>query len=81
MRSSPTSGSALTVRSLLGILSLPLSLPLARLFSMSLKINKNELEKNCSNMDGTGGIMLSEISQSEKDIYHMVSLLCGIRET
>ena len=24
------------------------------------------------------GIMLSEISQSEKDNYHMVSLLCGI---
>ena len=24
------------------------------------------------------GIMLSEISQSEKDNYHMVSLICGI---
>ena len=24
------------------------------------------------------GIMLSEISQAEKDNYHMVSLICGI---
>ena len=23
-------------------------------------------------------IMLSEISQSEKDIYHLISLMCGI---
>ena len=27
------------------------------------------------------GIMLSVISQSEKDSYHMVSLICGIKET
>ena len=26
---------------------------------------------------GLGGIMLSEISQTEKDNYHMVSLICG----
>ena len=26
------------------------------------------------------GIMLSEISQSEKNNYHMVSLICGIQE-
>jgi len=26
-------------------------------------------------------IMLSEISQSEKDKYHMISLICGIKET
>ena len=26
-------------------------------------------------------IMLSEISQSEKDKYHMISLVCGISET
>ena len=25
------------------------------------------------------GIMLSEISQSEKDKYHMISLICGIQ--
>ena len=24
------------------------------------------------------GIMLSEISQTEKDRYHMISLICGI---
>ena len=24
------------------------------------------------------GIMLSEISQAEKDKYHMISLICGI---
>ena len=27
------------------------------------------------------GIMLSEISQPEKDNYHMVSLICRIEET
>jgi len=26
-------------------------------------------------------IMVSEISQSEKDKYHMISLICGIEET
>ena len=32
-----------------------------------------------SNMDGwTEGIMLSEINQTEKDIYYMISLICGI---
>ena len=25
----------------------------------------------------TEGIMLSEISQTEKDIYHMISLICA----
>ena len=32
----------------------------------------------CDSIDGPGGIMLSEISQSEKDKYHMISLICGI---
>ena len=27
------------------------------------------------------GIMLSEISQIEKDKYHMISLMCGIQRT
>ena len=27
---------------------------------------------------GLENIMLSEISQSEKDKYHMISLICGI---
>ena len=32
----------------------------------------------CNNMDGPGEHMLSEISQSEKDKYHVISLICGI---
>ena len=32
----------------------------------------------CSNMDALEGIMLSEISQTEKDKYCMVSFICGI---
>ena len=31
----------------------------------------------CDNMD-LENIMLSEISQSEKDKYHVISLICGI---
>ena len=27
------------------------------------------------------GIMLSEISQTDKDKYHMISLICGIKNT
>ena len=32
----------------------------------------------CNNMDDLEGIMLSEISQTEKDKYSMISLKCGI---
>ena len=34
----------------------------------------------CSNMDGPRDhlIILSEVSQTEKDRYHMMSLTCGI---
>ena len=32
----------------------------------------------CSNMDGPEIILLSEVSQTEKDKYHMISLICGI---
>ena len=32
----------------------------------------------CNNMDELEGIMLSEISQTEKDKYCMLSLTCGI---
>ena len=32
----------------------------------------------CDNMDRPGDIMLSEISQLEKDKYHMISLRCGL---
>ena len=34
----------------------------------------------CDNMDGSGKIMLSEMSQAEKDKYFMLSLLCGIQK-
>ena len=32
----------------------------------------------CNSMDGPESIMLSEISQSEKDKYHMISFTYGI---
>ena len=32
----------------------------------------------CDSMDGPGDHHISEISQSEKDKYYMISLLCGI---
>ena len=32
----------------------------------------------CSNMDDQEIIILSEVSQKEKDKYHMISLICGI---
>ena len=32
----------------------------------------------CSNMDGPRDYRLSEVSQKEKDKYHMISLTCGI---
>ena len=46
MRSSPMSGSALIAWSLLGILSLPLSLCLFPTHSLSLNINKLKNENN-----------------------------------
>ena len=33
---------------------------------------------NCTTWTGLKDIMLSEISQPEKDKYHMISLICGI---
>ena len=32
-------------------------------------------------MDGAREYYVSEISQSEKDKYHMISFICGIEET
>ena len=32
----------------------------------------------CKIMDEVEGIMLSEISQAEKDKYQMISLICGV---
>ena len=45
MSPSPASGSAQTVRSLLGILSLPISVPSPLALSLSLKINKLKKKK------------------------------------
>ena len=39
---------------------------------------KQENHTFCDNMMDLGTITLSEISQSEKDKYHMISLICGI---
>ena len=32
----------------------------------------------CNNMDGPEGTMQSEVSQTEKDRYCMIPLICGI---
>ena len=39
---------------------------------------KNEILPFATTWMELEGIMLSEISQSEKDKHHMISLLCGI---
>ena len=39
---------------------------------------KKENHTFCDNMMDLGTITLSEISQSEKDKYRMISLICGI---
>ena len=42
-------------------------------------IKKNEIIHGiCSNMDGTETLILSEVSQKEKDKYHMISLISGV---
>ena len=43
-----------------------------------LGCNKEENFTFCDSMDESEYIMLSEISQSEKDKYHMISLISGI---
>ena len=42
---------------------------------------KNEIWPSAAMWMELEGIMLSEISQAEKDRYHMFSLICGSRET
>ena len=42
-----------------------------------LAMRKNEIWPFTAMWMELGGIMLSEISQSEKDRYHMFSLICG----
>ena len=41
-------------------------------------INKNEIMPFAATWMGLEMIILSEISQKEKDKYHMISLICGI---
>ena len=42
------------------------------------KIKKNEIMPFAATWMKLEGIMLSEISQAEKDKYYMISLICGI---
>ena len=42
-----------------------------------LAMRKNEIMPFAATWMELEGIMLSEISQSEKDRYHMFSLICG----
>ena len=41
-------------------------------------IKKNKILPFAATWMDLEGIMLNEISQTEKDKYHMISLLCGI---
>ena len=41
-------------------------------------IRKNEILSFGTTWMDLEGIMLNEISQTEKDKYHMISLICGI---
>ena len=43
-----------------------------------LSHKKKERNAICSNMMDLVIIILTEISQTEKDKYHMISLICGI---
>ena len=40
-------------------------------------IKKNDFTTFAETWMGLGNIMLRELSQAEKDNYHMVSLICG----
>ena len=48
------------------------------IYTMEHSHKKEENVTICDSMDGPGNIMLSEISQSEKHKYHMISLICSI---
>ena len=41
-------------------------------------IKKNEIMPFAATCMGLKIIILSEVSQTEKDKYHMISLICGI---
>ena len=42
------------------------------------EMRKNEILPFAATWMELEGIMLTEISQAEKDSYHMISLICGI---
>ena len=70
MGSSPTSGSVLTAQNLLGILSLPPSIPSLLALSPSLKINKQTFKKITwrqvfGRFDGSGDKDYEEFSVEE----------------
>ena len=44
-------------------------------------IKKNEIVPFATTWMELEGIMLNEISRSEKDKYHMTSSICGIQDT
>ena len=41
-------------------------------------IKKDEIMPHAATLMDLEGVMLSEISQTEKDIYYMISLTCGV---
>ena len=41
-------------------------------------IEKNEIMSLAATRMGLDIVILSEVSQTEKDNYHMISLICGI---
>ena len=43
-----------------------------------MAIRKNEIMPFAATWMGLEAVLLSEISEKEKDKYHMISLLCGI---
>ena len=50
----------------------------AHIYNGILAIKKNEIMSLAAMWIDLGIIILSEVSQTEKDKYHMLSLICGI---
>ena len=44
-------------------------------------IKKNEILLFVTTWIDLEGVMISKISQTEKDKHHMISLICGIQKT
>ena len=51
------------------------------IYNKILAITKNEILPIATTWLELESIMLSEINQSEKEKYHMISLICGLEET